>query len=309
MAPPARVLPEAPQCGMDHLTVTHRDFVPKPVLTTQRCKEKNNLRTPRAAFQDTTSYKSDFPRRDFDANQALLDSFKSTLPRIVEIQPKENYLTTSKTHHKDWEGIHKSTPYKELQEDMFFKGEIQKDSVSKVDFSEGAVKGGKPSSCKVAATRHAPEGDFDGNTTNKIFYKLPVIAEREPLRLKGRSETHRETLEPVLGKINTLTQYQRDNPGFYLHTSKRWMCPPYPDKLQLFEGAFRDQSEQKSSYRTMPEKPAPRTSYKVNSLATYPLEGGKFYDHTTNKVNFQRIPSKERFVEAQAVNDAAAKVR
>ena len=314
MAPPARILPEAPGFQMEHTTVTHRDFVPKPLASNQRCKERNNLKMPRGSFQDLTSYKNDFPLRELESNQSPPQMLLGpSLPKIIRGDPGQSFLTTSKDHLRDWgEGDHRSTPYKELQEDRFFEGAVQRESVSKVDFSEVAVDGGKPStSCKVVATRKPPEGEFDGKTTNGTIYKLPVIDKREPPRLKGRSETHRETLLPVREKMSLVTQYQRDHPHGY-HTSKRWLCPPHPDRLQLFEGTLRGLSEQKSSYRTttttMPGMALPRESFKVNGLATYPIEGGRFRGETTTNSYYQRVPSKERFAEAQAVNDKAIEV-
>lgn len=311
LAVPACMLPKAPFCPMDNLSISHSDFVEKPINMVEKHKEVLNLRTPKAAFQDITSYKCDYPVRIFDPNPTALSQMRSTLPRIIEVLPNENYLTTNQSTLRNWYGNHQSSPYRELQEPPFFEGEFHDKSVSTKDFSSSAIEGGNPSTSYKKESRHEPEGSFDGGTIHKTMYKLPAIYENEPLHLKGRSQTMQETMEPntQMGKIDYTTQYHSDHPRIHIHTGRRWMCPPHLDKLQLFRGSFNDRSEHRSSYTVRNEVPRIRTSFKNKiQLASFPLESGNFDDHTVTGTDFQPTHKEERMDRKQAASDIAQKV-
>ena len=224
LAVPAQVIPEsAPARCMDFLTMTQQDFVQKPINLVEKFKMKNNLKTPKSAFNDCTSYKCDFPTRRFVPSLTSETLMRTTMPRIVEIRPDENYLTTNQCTLRRWESGNLSIPYKEVQEPPFFSGNFQKDTVSATTFSDSAVEGGRPSTNCKKPDKRATLGNFNGTTTNKTAYKLPPVtfSERDPVHLKGRSKVMEETMPPTSGKMESLTQYRRDNPGFYFKTSRR----------------------------------------------------------------------------------------
>lgn len=252
LAIPARIIPQThPTFSMDLLSMTSKDFVQKPLSYVEKCVAKNNLQTPRAPFQDSTSYKSHFPTRIFNPNPMSMSLMRTTMPRIVEVEPKECFLTTNQCHLKEWNGKNQSIAYKELQEPPFFSGNFQKETVTATDYSGAAVEGGRPgTNCKKIPIRQYP-GDFYDSTTNKETYKLPIIDKRDPVHLKGHSQVMEETMEPVTGKMETLTQYQHDNPGFYFRTSKRSAPPPILEKLVLFKGALNDGSEHTTRFKDM----------------------------------------------------------
>lgn len=253
LAVPAQVIPEsAPARCMDLLTMTQKDFVQKPINLVEKFKIQNNLKTPKSAFDDCTSYKCDFQTRRSVPSLTSKTLMRTTMPRIVEVRPDENYLTTNQCTLRRWRGDNPSISYKEVQEPPFFSGEFQKDTVSAADFSASAVVGGRPSTnCKRPAKREAL-ACFNGSTTNKAVYKLPAISERDPVCMKGRSQVMEETMAPTCGKMESLTQYRWDNPGFYFKTSRRSVPPPYMDKLALFDGKLDDKSEHVTSFKEPP---------------------------------------------------------
>lgn len=161
LAVPARILPEAVPPPMDFHTVSQRDFVKMPIIKVNKSTMKHNLRLASGAFQDVTSYRSDFPKRAFDLNPTAASLRRNTWPQPIEVQP--NYLTTNQCDMRKWSGLQRSIPYKELQEERFFTGDFQKESVTAKEFSKYSVKGGKPgTSCKKMAVRHAPRAVLMG---------------------------------------------------------------------------------------------------------------------------------------------------
>ena len=286
LAVPARVLPLAPQISMDLLSVTHCDFVEKPIYSVTKTKAMNNLETPRASFQGISTYKADYPQQIFDVNPTAPTLMRSTLPQIIEVQP--SYVTTNQATLKGWNGNHQSKGYRELQEAPFFAGNFQKETVSAKDFSGVAIEGGRPSTtCKKKDKRHTLEGDFDDSTTNKTTYKLPQVSERGPVNLKGKTRVMEETMEPSSGNMNFMTQYREDNPGFIFRSSKRWMLPQ-KDSVHLFAGKLAGRSEQKSSFKP-----------KHNRLPTYPMESGqKFQNKSVNQADyfkFWKLPPRVQY--------------
>ena len=269
LAIPARVIPQAPPTfSMDLLSMTSKDFVQKPLSHIEKCVSKNNLKTPRAAFQDSTSYKSHYPTRIFNPNPMSLSLMRTTMPRIVEVEPKEYFLTTNQCHLKEWGGKNRSTAYKELQEPPFFSGDFQKETVTATDYSGAAVKGGRPgTSCKKTPIKQAP-GDFNDITTNKVAFRFPIIDKRDPVHLKGHSQVMEETMAPTTGKMESLTQYRHDNPGFYFRTSKRSAPPPNLEKLVLFKGTLREESEHTTRFKDIP-----------SSMATSGTDGRETFDN------------------------------
>lgn len=280
LAVPARILPGAPPThSMDFLTMTHQDFVQKPLSYVQKATAKNHLQTPRAPFQDSTSYKSHYPMRAFDPNATAKPLMHTTMPRIIEVLPNENYLTTNQCTLRKWSGKNQSIGYKELQEPPFFAGKFQNQTVSADNFSSSAIEGGRPGTNCKKVSRHLPDGGLDGRTTHKMAYKLPTLTERGPVHLKGHSQVMEETMDQQTGKMESLTQYQRDNPGFYFKTSRRCLSPPHLEKLELFKGRLDDKSQHKASFKILKELSRSFPSIKDS----YPGRRGDRNDRTLSK--------------------------
>lgn len=280
LAIPARIIPRGPPSfRMDLLSMTHNDYVQKPLSYVEKCVAKNHLKTPRAPFQDSTSYKSHYPMRIFNQNPMSKSLMRTTMPRIVEVEPGDYFLTTNQCTMRKWSGNNQSISYKELQESPFFNGDFQKETVTGIDYSGSAVEGGRPgTSCKKVPTRPAPE-KFDGLTTNKVVYKLPTIDERGPVHLKSRSQVMEETMAPLTGQMESQTQYRQDNPGFYFKTSKRSASPPLLEKLVLFKGPLGSKSEHSASFKELSNLEKAKSGI-LTSTGT--LDGKKKRRHLAN---------------------------
>lgn len=287
LAVPSRVLPRAPPAAsMDLVSMSCKDYVQKPLNSVEKIVAKNNLKIPKAPFQDSTSYNAHYPMRAFSPSEMSKSLMRTTMPRIVEVEPDENYQTTNQCTLRKWSGNKHSVPYKELQEPRFFTGKLQKKTVTAVDYSGAAVEGGKPSTtCKKKLTWHAPEKRFDGLTTNKVVYKLPTVSERGTVHIKGQSQVMEETMEPRTGKMELLTQYRRDNPGFFFKTSRRSVPPPQLVKLALFKGPLGNQSEQQV------ELSSSMPPLKDNQLGSHAMEK-RVFSSGDNKIE-QRPVNKE----------------
>ncbi len=74
---------------------------------------------------------------------------------------------------------------------------------------------GRPSTTfKKSETTHVSNAEFHSETTNQSDYKLPQIFTKEQIHLRKDAKKNKETMDPSNGKMDALTQYQRDNPGF-----------------------------------------------------------------------------------------------
>lgn len=303
LAIPAQIFPKSNPCQpMDTLSTNRKDFVEKPLVATMVLpKMKGSLSGPsKMPFQDATSYKIDYPRRRFDPNPMAESLMRTTLPRIIEVGPEDNYCTTNQKCLKEWNGNKRQEGYKELQEKPFFVGNIQTESLMRNDYD---MKNGKPStSCKKIET-HLSNGNFDGKTMHQIMYTLPPLPQQRVVFSKNQTKVQLETMAPNQEGAELLTQYQRDSCKLPKHTMRRCFCPPEPDKLSLFGGNFDHKTENKSSYVELGEVPQPRMSFKNSQvLSTNPMEGagGKFYDTTTMNLHYQPVSSS---VQASGVRD------
>ena len=310
MAVPARIFPKLPPAHMNQKSVSQMDFIEKPLNSNRILhKPSHAIRTPGAPFDNTTSYKSDYYEKIFDPNPMASSLMRVTLPKIIEVQPDKNYSTTNESMMKKWSGNLKSEGYKELQEEPFFTGEFQGESVTMKTFGPDAVKGGRPrSTCKISKTRHIPEGSFQGNTTAKEAYKLPVLTEKSPLCLRSKTKTQQETMvKPKVRNTDFVTHYMKDNSGLLPNVPRRGMCPPHPDKLQLFRGPFKAVSEQKASYFDR-EADLTTTISNKNMQVSQVMVGGKFYDSTSTGVQFQPVSDEVRVAGVQEAGDVASRV-
>lgn len=314
LAVPATILPVASSVHPDiMISVNKKDYiVPKKIPPTNIPKHVGNLRVPGAPFQDTTSYKLDFPQRPFDPNPMANTLMRTTMPRIIEVKPSDNYQTTNQSTLRKWSGNNKPQGYKEVIEQPLFTGEFKGESVTAKDFSGASVENGRPSSIikREDVRQEVPEG-FDEDTEHKVAFKLPQITERDPPQLKNSSRRHEETMDPKTGGMSSETQYRGDsNPKFRFHVGKRGMSLPQVDNLQLFQGPFKAKSEQKVSYTAdWGGHPQPLPSFKGCQKESLPIESGKFDDRTTTGQHFQPVSVKKSLEGLHASAAVASKAR
>ncbi len=314
MAVPARVPSKLPPGEtMDLITVNKRDFVQKPLDTSRKLhKLAHAIQTPSAPFNGTTSYKSDFVGRAFDPNPMADDLMRTTIPKIVEVQPDKNYTTVNESTLRKWNSNWKPVAYKEFRKGPLFAGKFQGETVTAMDFSTDAVKGGRPSTCYKAKETKTETRKFDGKTINKTVYKLPAVIEKMPLHLKNKSKGQLETMEPIEGDMDLVTQYMKDNPEYRAPLVRRRMCKPHPDKLHLFTGLFDDRSEHKTKYTTANRKglPFPRVSLKNNqaSSAHFAEKEGQFDDSTTMGAHYRPVLGTKIVSGLKEVNSIANRV-
>jgi len=295
MAVPARILSDLNSSEpMDNLTMTRKDFIPKPLKEAKVPPKQrgNKPKLSNAPFHDSTSYKTDFPKRKRDPNPMSDTLMRTTLPKIVEVGPEDVYCTTNQETLKQWQGNCRSESYKELQEKPFFSGKIDTETMMKKDFK--TVKNAKPSkSCKKIET-HKSAGDFNDSTTNKSEYKLPPLTKKKVMFSKNNSQKMVETMEPFNeGNNDYLTQYQRDTSNLLDRSVKRGYCPPEQDKLNLFHGDFDHKTVTKASFnpseKMAPPKHVQKKANDISNMNPMNKEGEKFYDETTTNTHFQPV--------------------
>ena len=305
---PPRLLPAVPAGRMDLVSINHADYV--PLSLNGRPK---NFKPIAKAYQSTaplnahTSYESDFPPRQLEPNPPAESLMRTTIPS--KAPSTLNYTTTNQEMLRKWNGKCKPSAFREPPGKVpLFEGEFYGQSVAREDFNPDILTKGKPStSCKKAETMYQSNVTFDGSTTNTSTYKLPTIVQREPLHLKKRSINNTETMEKRIGRLQSATQYRADNPGYQHFPHKRDICPPEPDKLQLFQGKDMNlQSEQQASYARWNEQPKPSTSYK--KMEKRVISDAKFDGQTQNMIQFQRVPIHDQVAVLKDVNRKAAEV-
>ncbi len=111
-------------------------------------------------------------------------------------------------------------------------------------------------------------------------------------------------MDPSNGKMDALTQYQRDNPGFRHFPVKLGALTPQPDNLQLFAGPQQTITENRASYKCLENAPRPRTSCKKEQQRH--ANSGQFNDRTSFKTDYQPIPLEKMLAQAEIYKQAAA---
>ena len=306
LAIPARIL-----CNlnsdepMDNLTMTRKDFVPKP-LVDAKVPPKARATIPGISttpFQDDTSYKLDYPKRKMAPNPISQTLMRTTLPKIVEVGPEDVYCTTNQLSLQQWQGKCRSDSYKELQERPFFTGMLETESTTKKDFKT-LENARRSKSCKKVEV-HESAGEFDESTTHNAAYKLPPIAKKRVVFAKGNSQRQAETMEPYQEESEFVTQYQRDTSDVPEHPIRRGYCQPEQDKLNLFHGNFDHKTVHKSTYNKFDglrlSKQPHKTANDVSSTNPMKREGEIFCDETTTNSHFQPI---SKSVRARGMNEA-----
>ena len=291
LAVPAHILTKLDPCQCkDNLSMTRKDFVEKPMIGTKAFSipKGNILSLSGATFQDATTYQLNYPWRKFKSNPMAQSLMRTTLPQIVEVSLEDNYATTNKQSHKEWNGNYRSVAYKELQEEPIFVGNIQTKSLTRNDFS--SIEG-KPSTSYKKVEPLLENGDFDETTTHNTVYKIPALPQKRVLFSKTQSKDKRETPIPKQDGAEFMI-FHRDRFELPKSSVRRSICQPEPDKLSLFSGNFDHKTENKSSFIKHNKVPHVRESFKNSQvISKNPMEGvgGKFYDQTTTNLHFQPV--------------------
>ena len=230
---PPRILPNIPKKNTELVSVNHTDFVKLPIVPRKSFKPDEKAHECEARLEDRTSYRLDFPLRKPHPNPAAETLMRTTMPRTTKIPSKEHYITTNQDMLQNWDKKGRQEGFREHPTQLYFEGKFDGRSVHKEDFSAPILRNGKPStSCKREEQTHVSNGQFYGTTTNKSMHSsLPTLVERQPVYLKKRSKTNRETMKPLSGSIQRQTQYRLDNPGYVSFPPVRTMCTPAPDPV------------------------------------------------------------------------------
>ncbi len=275
----------------DMLTVTQKSFKQYPVQAKQKlCKPQEAVRSSGSKLQTNTSYKDEYPPRKTELNSRTPN--KALLPTVQRCHDNalitDNYVTVNQKMLKGWSGFHCPQAYCEPQSQQLFHGNFNGVSVSQNDFT---AHSGRPStSCKQVAAVKVSNAKFNDQTTNGVTYTLPKIVDKEPLCLRKNAKKNNETMDSISsGKMDTLTQYQRDNPGFSHLPLKQGLCAPLPDSLQLFTGPQLALTETMACFNPRQlENAFPREALKKDQQRH--ANGGHFDDRTSFKTDFQPIP-------------------
>ena len=230
---------------------------------------------------------------------------RSTLPKISEAV--NCYESCHKNFHKPWRGWHRPAAYGEIPAQNLFEGKFTGQSVSKKDFTKDISEHGRPStSCKPVQKAHInSSAKFDGTTTNSEFFVAPEHEQREIL-LRKKSKKNVETLEPLHGRVEHMTQYRQDNPGFWKHPPKQSMCAPHPDTLTLSSDTRMDlKTLHQTSYQTKwAQQPRPSTSCKKNQ--DYYHSNAAFDGERRHQVDFKPVPPAVQLQLCQSIDQQAA---
>ena len=296
MAVPARILSDLySNEPMDDLTMTRKDFIPKPLkeATVPPKKRTNPSNLSTDPFHKSTSYKTDFPKRKMDPNPMSETLMRTTLPKIVEVGPEDVYCTINQETLKQWQGKCRSESYKELQKKPFFTGKIETETTMKKDFK--SMQNAKPSKSCKKIEEYETAGDFTDSTTSKSAYKLPPLTMKRIMFSKKNTQKMVETMGPFDEEKNEyLSQYRRDTSNLPDHTVKRGHCPPKQDTLNLFHGNFDHKTVHKDSFnpseKIIPPKHAQKKANNISNTNPMNKEGEKFYDKTTTNSHFQPVP-------------------
>lgn len=303
---PPRVLHSLPSNKLDLVTVNRQDFTNHP----NRSKTKSFKPTELAHMSNVplgsdTSYKLHYPPRQLQFNPPSDTLMRTTFTKKQHISPLENYVTMNQEMLKGWKGRHYPQPFKEPLHVSFFQGKFDGQTVAHKDFNPEIILRGRPStSFKKVETSHVTNADFANETTNKSTYTLPQIV-RGDVHLRKDAKKNRETLDPAQGKVQDLTQYMIDNPGFLAHPARRSACTPAADSLQLFHGKRNILSEHQASFNSsnLKNPPRPRTSFKKQEhLHT---NGGYFDGQTSLKTHFRPVPIEDSLAQLQEVDNLA----
>ena len=217
----------------------------------------------------------------------------------------DSYVTMNQKMLKEWPDYHCPQSYGEPITAPFFQGEFDGKTVFQNDFKKDVILFGRPStSFKKSETTHVKNAAFHSETTNKSDYKLPQIFTREQVHLRQDAKKNKETMDTSNEKMDALTQYQRDNPGFRHLPVKQCLLAPQPDNLKLFAGPQQTITENQANYKYFQNAPRPRTTCKKKQQ--HHANSGQFDDRTSFKTDFQPIPLEEMMAQAQIDKQAAA---
>ena len=172
------------------------------------------------------------------------------------------------------------------------------------------VDQGKPgTSYKKAETAHLSDAKFDGSSSSKSIYTLPNIVTEDnmPVFTKKSSKKNRESMRKSSGKMEKMTKYKTDHPGYETFPRKRQQCPPEPDKLQLFSHGKIDgiATEQQANFKKWKDQPKPSTPFYKTK---YEAPNSSFEGLTSNMDQFKPVRVEQHVAELTKTNQIAAEL-
>ena len=306
---PPRVLHTLPSNKLDLVSINQQDYTRHLFHT----KTKSFKPTGLSQVSDTplgndTSYKLHYPPRKLLFNPPSDTLMRTTFNNKQDLDPHENYVTMNQEMLKGWKGLHFPQPFREPLHVSFFQGKFDGQTIARKDFNPEIPIKGRPSTSFKKIEKSIvtdSDADFAKDTTNRCTYTRPQTIAREDAHLRKDGKKNRETLEPARGKVQDLTQYRIDNPGFQTRPVRRSACAPAVDSLQLFQGKRNVISEHQASFNSGFYKNLlrPRTSFKKRGQLE--TNGGFFDGQTSMKTHFQPIPIEDSLAQLQEVDKLA----
>jgi len=296
----------------DLLTINRQAYVEFPLQAkTLSFKPDVQVIALGAKLEGASSYKRDFPPKQGEAPQRQPNKAIQSTVRQSRSVPRENYITMNQAMLKEWKGHHAPMSYGEPDAINMFSGEFNGESTFQKDYNKDVAKLGRPSTtCRLDQKLHISNGEFSEDTTNKISFKLPEIVSRDKIHHRNESKKNQSTLGPSGDKMESRTQYQRDNPSYRgKFPAKRPKIDPQPDTLQLFTGSHKIVSENRASYNPdlLKDAPRPRSSCKIEETAH--SNGGKFDGLTSFKNDYKPIKLDEILAQSEIDRQAMLNAR
>ena len=290
---PLRLLPDIPKKGAEAVSTNHADFVKLPVVPTKNFKPEENVHQCGTKFEDTTSYKLDFPQQ-------------KSIPKLDEIPLKENLCT------EKWAG------FTEHPSQLYFTQKFNgKPTVNRDDFHpdiiekrrrKATIRSSLPAlvekqpvylkkqSRKHCETMHPLTGHIQKWTQYQIdnpgyifFPQARGICTPAPDSLQlfhgpfdGRTENHLNYVqfqEPPRPRTSFKKRDEVHTKGAMFHgtTSTGTHYPPIPTEQQVAELRSVDRlAVQVGRYQ--------KDGYQMKKAHNF---GGKFFDESVNKSDFQ----------------------
>ena len=240
-----RLIPAPPKIKMQSST-TYVKAYPDPghQKLRENLKPDDKYIKTDSKFYDKTSYNDDFFDRMQHAEAEPVKPPLSpetrkelTLPTIVNCSL--NYETTNEKFFPKWKDTSECRlkPYGEPFIKPLFTGRFNDETVTKREFYK---KSTRPRTCYIPTdVKLYGGGKFDDFTVTKDTFRLPKIVERKMPFLRNHSLKNVESMEPIrAGKIQSLTQYRRDNPPFLFQPTKRKLSRPQADKILSLSNGY-----------------------------------------------------------------------
>ena len=236
-------------------TTQKRDYVPHPnAVRSNNFKPDEKAISTVEPFEGSTSYNTEFPVRALQEKPKVKNLMGASLLPLRDVTPI--YTTTNEEMFPySWQHMKcRQQRFLEPPSEFLFRGKFDGETIFRSDY--GVPKSFVPrTSLKQKQVPCASTAKFEDSTTNKSAYKLPSLGEKAQIHKKTASRKSEETMARREGRMQDITQYRYDNPGYTLPPYRRGMSLPSIDQLNIFLGRCQNwESEQRANYvLTKPE--------------------------------------------------------